>query len=115
MADLIPQDFSMRSGDDEIIRFQIFGTDGEIVEITGSSITWACARRNQTPVLIQKTVGSGITITDGANGICEVSLAQADTATFVGEYYHELEVVDNTGNKSTAAFGTMTVFNDLIQ
>ena len=111
---LIPQNFEMFSGDDKNIQFTITDEDNAASDITGASATWACSRRVKTSTLISKTVGSGITIVSGVGGVLLVSLAQADTASLRGDYYHELEIVDAAGKKTTAAYGTMTVLTDHI-
>jgi len=82
--------------------------------LTGATITWALARSRGSAPLITKTVGSGITVTDAANGALEVAIAPADTATIDGVHYHELEVVDSAGNKSTAVYGLVIIHPDSI-
>ena len=111
---LIPQDFEMVSGDDKTVRFTVTDQDGVAQDLTGASATWAFSRRARRAAIATKTVGSGITISDAANGIVDVTVARADTETIEGDFYHELEIVDGGGTKSTAAYGTMTVLGDLI-
>lgn len=114
MNELIPQNFEWTSGDD--LPFEIEVTDQNDVaeDLTGASITWAMARRPTSSILLTKTVGSGITITDAVNGLFLVKLDAADGENFRGDYYHEAEVVFASGDKRTVARGTISVPVDLI-
>lgn len=113
-AKLTPQNFEIHSGDSKTLKFTIRDQNDAIKDITGATATWAAAKRKTSSTLISKTSGSGITITDATNGLLEVELDPADTEALKGDYYHELQLVDNQSRKSTAAYGTMTVRIDLI-
>ena len=112
---LIPQDFEIVSGDNSSVQFDVTNQSGAVVDITSATATWALARRNHSTTLVSKTVGDGITIVDGPNGVLLVSLDQTDTASLSGDYYHELQIVQSSGRKTTAAYGTASVLTDLIQ
>lgn len=71
-------------------------TAERIVDITGWALRW----KLQTPELdtdyITKTTVSGITITDGDDGLCEVDLDVADTSSLeLGTFHHELWRTDS--------------------
>lgn len=48
---------------------------------------------------------AGIVKTDAVNGLCEVTIDDADVAGFDGDYYWQLEAVDGTGAKTMLADG----------
>lgn len=109
-----PQNFTITSGDSKTLRVSVVDQDGAAVDLTGASAVWAVATSRSTPILLQKATPASITITDGPGGLLEVTLDPADTDSFAGSYYHELQIVDNEGRKSTALTGTLNVRHDLI-
>jgi hypothetical protein len=98
--------FEMHSGDSRIIQLVATDQDDNIVDLTGATIRWQAARSaySKTP-LLQKHVGSGVTITFPAAGVFEVQLLPADTDNLVGALYHESD---------TANWGTITLLKDLV-
>lgn len=114
------QDFSMHSGDDRVLTVTVLDSAGSAVNITGGTITWALSKQAADAVepkgdaLITKSTSvGGVTITDGPNGQCSVTLVEADTADLAGTYYHEMQVV-LSGDTSTVLYGTATIKKDLI-
>ena len=100
-------DVSWFVGEDKTLRFTVYQADGETVQnITGWTLEWAVRRfLGSTDALLTKTTGSGISITDGPNGICEVSLARTDTDTLGrGGFYHALRRT-NSGASTVLTFG----------
>ncbi len=119
-----PQNFEMFSGDSEILRFTVTDDSGMAQSLASIvSARFALAASSRSPTLATKSLGSGITVTDAANGLVEVELDPSDTADISGgrrsadrpgrEYYHELELTDSSGNVSTVAYGWVTVLRDL--
>lgn len=113
----VDQNFTMWSGDTR--RLSVTVDDGATppvaVNITGSAISWHLAKRlTSSTAILTKTVGVGITITNGAAGIFEVLIDPADTAALSGDYYHEAEIVLSGGDKSTVMTGVATIKRDLI-
>jgi len=113
------QDFSMHSGDNRSLSVTITDQSQAVLDVSGAAITWALSRAVTDKVepkgvaIVSKTVGSGITITDGSNGLVEVTIAEADTASLAGTYYHEMQMV-LSGNTSTIMYGTVIIKKDLI-
>ena len=113
------QDFSMHSGDDRVLQVTVRNPANAVVNISGATITWALSKKSASSVepkgsaIVTKTTSSGISITDAANGRCDVTLAEADTASLAGTYYHELQIV-LSGDTSTVMYGTVTIKKDLI-
>lgn len=69
-----------------------------VVDIDTAAITWAlsdyAAKQpgKAATAILSKTVGDGITISDGPNGVFQVQLDPADTLALEGRYYHEAEI-----------------------
>ena len=81
------------------------GSAQNISTWTGSEISYRVGIDGNED-MIEYTIGSGITLTDGANGIITVTLAAADTGALApGTYSHELKIA-----KSGTA--TRTLFRD---
>lgn len=119
MALGLVQDFSMHSGDNRDLQVTIKDAAGAVVNITGAALTWALSKGNGSDgprgtALVTKTVGSGITIVDGANGRADIVLVPADTEALAGDYYHELQLVAG-GSSSTVLYGTVTILKNLVE
>lgn len=85
--------------------------DGNVVGITGATITYVLADdRNGTIRITKDNDGEGgVAITDAANGKFEITLDPADTQDLTsGEYYAECEIDDDT-NEAVGFFGWVTV------
>jgi hypothetical protein len=76
--------------------------------ITGWALeaTFAPTNTGTTDSDLTKTVGSGITITDGANGVCTITLTAANTLEMDGEYEWALWVIDS-GAEAPLSTGTL--------
>ena len=96
----------MYAGDTLILEITAKDSDGTALDLTGLTVKWSLARVNTSPALLTKTVGSGITVTNAALGQFKVELTPTDTASFSGEYYHEVRVFQ--GLKA------WTIFSDYI-
>ena len=107
--------FVMTAGDDKTLVVTVKDANGTAVNITGASIKWQCARSFGKASDISKTTSSGISITDGANGVFTVTLTAANTESLRGNFYHEAQLTDSGGAISTVLFGTMKVNPALIE
>lgn len=107
------QNFDMVSGDTKIVEIEVLDEAGDVVNITGATITWVlCRSRNNPTPLITKTTSAGITITQPLSGIFQVLLVPNDTANLSGIYLHEAEVVVG-GNTYTVTNGHGIIEGDL--
>jgi hypothetical protein len=114
------QDFVTWTGNDEKIEFTVYQDDGVTpLNISAGILYWIMKEsRTATAALIEKeTGGQGISITDGANGKCQVDLDPADTNGLEGaKYFHELKLTLSNETK-TVSEGTVTIhrsgFSDL--
>jgi hypothetical protein len=93
-------------GEDRTLRFTVLDENDAVVDITGYALEWVMRERPATATAaITKTTGSGITITDGPNGLCEVTIADADTLSLSpGTYFHTLRRTDD-GLETVLSFG----------
>lgn len=110
--------FEMWRGDTEVFDAAIT-VGGSPVNITGCSLTFTAKRSLQDSdadaVFQITTTGGGIVITNGPGGLCEITIASADTSaeTQAIRCYCDLQCVDTLGNVSTTATGTLTIKIDV--
>src|SRR5262245_11183850 len=95
----------MYAGDSKLLAITIGDRSGAAVNLAGATITYAIVELvpGGAPVTrLTKTLADGVGVGGAGNNVVNVQLAEADTAALVGEYRHELEIVDSAGNISTA-------------
>lgn len=108
----------MWAGNLRVQRFTV--TDEDIdgspaKNLTGFTVKWALARIDDagtyltTPVLEKTAV-----LTDAANGICEVTLAPADTTSLFGTFYFELEATDGSSNPVVVGTGRLVINRNVV-
>jgi hypothetical protein len=130
MAELKVHSFTMARGDDRTLTYVVKDQQDTpvVVDITGALIEWTLAKQDPAAALdtdpqparnstlkTKSTSTSGVTITDGANGEFEVSLASADTVglSSPGKYYHEIQMT-LSGVGTTLVQGIITLKRDII-
>ena len=91
-GDLTPVDFVTRSGDGFVIKATTKDAAGAIVDITGGTIKFGLYDLVTGAESTVKEVATGIVITDGINGLYEVTVLGADTAALAGRFFHETEM-----------------------
>lgn len=107
-------DFTMYSGDTKVLEVTVRDPQGAVVDITGKAITWALSPTvNSSSNLIDKTVGDGLTIINGAAGRYNVLLNPIDTVDLQGSYYHE-SLLDDNGTISTIMAGKAQILATLL-
>jgi hypothetical protein len=107
---------------DTIIFDAAISQEGIALSLTGYSI-WFTAKPNianndVASGVIQKTIGSGIVITDAAKGLIRITIAPADTSQITADTTYQCDIqIKNTatGEVSTVARGTMKVELDVTQ
>jgi hypothetical protein len=106
----INQDFEVDAGDS--IVFEVTVTDDATdlpLDISAAAIRWALsAKATDAAPLVEKSLGSGITVVSGAGGIFRVAVAPADTVDLAGRYHHEAEVTIG-GAPSTVSRGVIKI------
>ena len=76
--------------------FKVRDRIGNPVNVTGWSIKWEMKMSKTSLADVTKTVGSGIVIEDGLNGIFSVLINPDDTVYLeAGKYYHEAVITNN--------------------
>lgn len=105
------QDITIYAGDTVNINVTVLDSDnGGYKSIAGSTIIWVLFDPDDTGVLLTKTTADAISITDGLNGALTIALVPADTeAVTPGNYRHEAEVTDASGNVSTVLTGDFII------
>ena len=102
-ARLSPVDYELRIGDSMKLRIQVFDEDDAIVAIDGAAITWKLAATRGGVAILSRAIGSGITIVDAPNGIYEVSITAANSATLTaGVFYWESRVTKGIDPRTVA-------------
>jgi hypothetical protein len=93
-------------GEDRTFRFTVFDETGAVQNISGWTLEWVLRERPWgAQALITKTTGAGITITNAAGGVCEMTLADDDTINLPpGTYFYTFRRT-NAGSETVLAFG----------
>lgn len=92
---------------------------GDPKDLTDVEARWQASRGNaekfSTVPVLTKTIGNGITVTSEFDGTLEITLEAEDTdALPPGIYYHELLLVDVTGDQENLIADTFTVKRRLV-
>jgi hypothetical protein len=85
------------------------------VRLTGSTADFAVTPRNSRRILINKAVGTGISIADAEYGRLDVELIATDTDALRGMYEYELQITDVAGNRTTPLSGNLAIRRDIIE
>lgn len=113
-------DFELFQGDTKRINFTLRKADGTALDLTGAEIRWEASRLksgglfSSTPLIV-KTDQDGIEVVDALNGFLTVTLPPEDTLFISGDFYHELETRDVSGDVSTVFSGQFKVKKALIK
>jgi hypothetical protein len=109
-------DFEMHQGDTKRLRVYVKDPDGVAISLVAAqSIKWWVAKKVTSTVrLVEKGVGTGITVVSAVNGELLIELEPDDTKAVSGEYYHELEVIDSAGDIGTVLTGAITIARALV-
>lgn len=108
------------AGNRRTLRFTVYNDDPGVAAGTKLSLVGLTAKFTLSTLfpdgsyaltaLLQKaTGGAGITITDAAGGVLEVTLDPDDTVDLAGDYHFQLEVFDGGGAGLVVATGTVTI------
>ena len=111
----------MHQGDTKRLHFTITdGSDaGTPLDISDAIVTWqaskgTASRFSGVPVLTKTLANGGVRFLDEMNGQVLVELLPADTQALSGNFYHELEIRDASGDVATAFVGEFRVNRALI-
>lgn len=117
MADYQDFQFQMWRGDTEVFDAAIT-VAGVPVDITGCSLKFTAKRSlsdSDADAVFQLDTPTGILITNGPGGLCQVYVASANTSGLLVPTlcYCDLQLVDTFGNVSTTATGTLFIKVDV--
>lgn len=103
------------SSNDLQLTVTIKDTTGTIVDLTGLvAATYSVADKpTSTTNAFQKTLGAGITVADATGGVLQIVIADTDTASLEGEYYHELSIEDSSNEIFTVFYGAFPIRHNL--
>ena len=108
------QNFTVFSGDDATLRYGITGSGGVGEDVTGASIVFVLFNSPTGGSLIRKTTASTGHVTISTS-VVDINIGASDSASLVGDYYHELQIIRAADGKTqTAAVGWATINRDLI-
>lgn len=87
----------------DTLKIDLTVTDaGEVVDVTGYTVSWLVARNLDADPLYEKEIGDGVTVTDAAAGELQLKLTAAETAAMsVGTWWHRIAVTAPSGDVST--------------
>jgi hypothetical protein len=91
-----------------VVEVSVVDNAGQAVNCFGSELTWVVVDAANR-VILTKSTDDGITYTDAAAGLAELTLTAEDTDLPSGEYRHELLLVDVDGHRYTILEGIFTV------
>lgn len=100
------QDFTMYEGEAKTITV----TEVDSEDISGQDIEYIIADEpTDDPEITKDTSGSGVSITDGANGEFEIELEPSDTQGMSGQFYHEARLKDGAGTQAVLFTGEVQI------
>ena len=75
-------------GEDKVFQHSVTDSAGAVQVITGWALEWVLrSNYGHSTALLTKTVGSGITISNGAGGILQVAISDDDTLSMAPDTY----------------------------
>ena len=100
-------------GDNKTYELTVKNRAGAVVDITSGTIKFTVKKLlDDTATIITKTTAEAteVTITDGSNGVAEIYVVPADTATEErGEYEYDVEYTAVSGKKYTIIVSRFTI------
>ena len=113
------ENFAIHEGDKQILQITIQDPDAVLGDITGAALKWELFPSSRSAVvLLTKSTGAGIVITDGPNRIVEVTLEEADTdgLVVVGKFfYYEMKIEKSGTQPLTVLNGTIDLVRSKVR
>lgn len=96
-------DFSIVGGDAVTLTVNVTDSSGTAIDLTGyTDIVWNVKRFDtDTTVVLTKSLGNGINITNASGGVFQASIANNDTGELSGNYRHDFVLTDAGGDEVT--------------
>ncbi len=90
------------AGDSKTITLTVLDADGDAVDLTGADVFFAVANEPGATAFIEKSVGSGVTLTDPTNGVATIAIDPSDTVSVTpSDYFYDVRVELSTGDRNT--------------
>jgi hypothetical protein len=104
------------SGDTIVMDVTVRKDDDTRKDLTGANIRWTLADDQYSVPELSKTEADAdvIIASDPTTGEFEITIQPSETDNLGGAYYHECEVVDGAGVKSTVFYGKLDIREDAI-
>ena len=100
MTLLTPVDSRLYKGATQTLEHTARDVDGNVIDISslsGSDLRWRLAVADSTAYIIEKTIGGGITITDGPNGAFDVDITAVESNTLTADVIYHWETFMTVG------------------
>jgi len=101
---------SMLAGNSKQLIVSIVDQNNNPVDLTSMNVQWVLKDSTNT-VILSKTVGNGITITNATQGQCTITISSSDSKNLLGTYTHQASIIDSQNNSSVVFVGTIVVNN----
>lgn len=102
----VRQDFTMYKGQDKVVTFTVLDEGIPFIAANVAGARWRLTPEPDADVvLLEKWLGAGITVTDGAASVT----VRATDMLPAGTYYHELAYKTTAGDRYPVSRGLLTV------
>jgi hypothetical protein len=108
---MIGQNFSMYQGDTKNIEIEVTDANDAILPLDPyDGIRWVMYHPTTKALVLEKTLGDGITVPTPANGVLVISLEPSDTESVVpNTYNHECELMNGATVVATVTTGIIKI------
>lgn len=102
--------FTLDPGDSLLHEVVVKNTDESIKDITGASVSYKIGNKGKNgAVVYQKSIGSGVTLTNPTLGVLQCALTADETAAFLPHHVYAYEIKLTIGSeRKTVLEGTIT-------
>ena len=109
------QNLQIARGTSLVATVTVKDLSGNVVDLTGATAEYKAARKigSKAALLIDKTVGDGIEVSDPSGGVIKITFSNADTDSLGGLYYHEAFITDVAGRRARIFTGGLSVVDTL--
>lgn len=102
------QNFKLHQGTDKVLEITV-SESGAAKDLTAASaVAFKIAAGPGSTADVTKGLGTGVVVTDAANGVIQVTLDAADTTSLAGSYYHET-LITIGGTSDVVTVGTVII------
>ena len=99
--------FELSAGDNALLEITVYNADGTLMDLTNVTLKWSSQYQADGTTRVDRTIGTGITLTDATNGRANIAIAKG-SITKTGQHAHELEAISGS-NSQTVLEGIINV------